>query len=116
LLNLIIQIPEGWHINAHRPHNPDLIGTEVQLQQGTRGWSLGPVTYPEAKRQRLGFSSEPLALYTGQIRLQALLEHTPAPGDRSSRAPLKLQVTLQACNEQVCLPPERVVLWLGSPV
>jgi len=109
LLELGIQIPEGWHINANQPHSADLIGTEIQLSGEATGWRLGPVTYPQAVQQRLAFSNEPLALYTGEIRLQALAERIDPS---TTQTPLRLRVTLQACNQQTCLPPDRVELWL----
>jgi uncharacterized protein YyaL (SSP411 family) len=109
LINLTIQIPEGWHINANRPRSDDLIGTEIQQASENSAWKLGPVTYPEARLERLGFSNEPLALYTGEIQLQALAERIIEPVGPS---PLRLGVTLQACNQEVCLAPDRVELWL----
>jgi uncharacterized protein YyaL (SSP411 family) len=113
LIELTIRIPDGWHINAHSPGSDDLIGTEMQLASESSGWKLAPVTYPDAKLQRLGFSSEPLALYTGQIKLQALAERIIEPAGPS---PLHLRITLQACNQQVCLPPDRVDLWLAPSI
>ena len=112
MMNLTIQIPEGWHINADRPLNDDLIGTEVQMTNHIQDWKLGPTTFPEAQIQRLAFSDQPLALYTGEIRLQALVERITDSVDQPSRQPLQLQVTLQACNHEVCLAPDRIGLWL----
>ena len=109
LIELTIRIPNGWHINANRPRSDDLIGTEMQLAGEDPAWRLSPVTYPEAKQERLDFSPDPLALYTGEIKLQALAERIAAPVGHS---PLRLRITLQACNQAVCLPPDRVELWL----
>jgi DsbC/DsbD-like thiol-disulfide interchange protein len=113
LMQLSIRIPEGWHINADRPLSDDLIGTHVQLGKEDRGWRLAPVTYPEARLERLAFSSKPLALYTGQIQLQALVEQTDGAAPPTT---LRIQVGLQACNQEICLPPDRIDLWLSPSV
>jgi hypothetical protein len=110
LLNLAIQIPDGWHINANQPRSDDLIPTELQLGKPQSAWKLAPVTYPEAKLETLAFQNEPLAVYTGEIQLQALLESITATPDLF---PLGFQLTLQACNDEVCLPPEQVELWIA---
>ena len=107
LLQVRLRIPEGWHINANRPQSDKLIATELQLTETQLGWQMAPVTYPRPTQQKLAFHNEPLAVYTGDIQLQALLEQSGAAPDRS---PLAVEVRLQACNDRICLPPEQVRL------
>jgi hypothetical protein len=107
LLNVLIPIPAGWHLNSNQPQSADLIATELRLAEQQQGWHMAPVTYPKAGLQQLAFQSAPLTVYSGKIQLQALLEKSTESADSS---PLAVELTLQACNDEVCLPPERIVL------
>ncbi|MCG8015092.1 MAG: DUF255 domain-containing protein [Candidatus Thiodiazotropha sp. 'RUGA'] len=110
LLNLKIQIPDGWHINSNQPTGKDLIATRLTLAQQIKGWQMGPVTYPKGKQQKLAFQQQPLSVYGGEISLQTLLKQVDEDQPGSTTLPVELQ--LQACNDQVCLPPETVTLWV----
>jgi hypothetical protein len=85
----------------------------AKLSDGAEGWQMGPVTYPEGERQVLAFQKQPLSVFTGKVRLQALVsseEKTP-----STPFTVPLEIRLQACNDQVCLAPETVTLSLSPP-
>ncbi|MCG7906712.1 MAG: DUF255 domain-containing protein [Candidatus Thiodiazotropha taylori] len=110
LLNLKIQIPDGWHINSNQPSGKDLIATRMSLAEQSNGWQMGPVTYPKGKQQKLAFQQQPLSVYGGDISLQTLLKQIDGDHPGSTTLPVELQ--LQACNDQVCLPPETVTLWV----
>ncbi|MCG7963687.1 MAG: thioredoxin domain-containing protein, partial [Candidatus Thiodiazotropha taylori] len=69
LLNLKIQIPDGWHINSNQPSGKDLIATRMSLAEQSNGWQMGPVTYPKGKQQKLAFQQQPLSVYGGDISL-----------------------------------------------
>ncbi|MEW8382983.1 MAG: protein-disulfide reductase DsbD domain-containing protein, partial [Candidatus Thiodiazotropha taylori] len=103
LLNLKIQIPDGWHINSNQPSGKDLIATRMSLAEQSNGWQMGPVTYPKGKQQKLAFQQQPLSVYGGDISLQTLLKQIDGDHPGSTTLPVELQ--LQACNDQVCLPP-----------
>ncbi|MCG7967214.1 MAG: DUF255 domain-containing protein [Candidatus Thiodiazotropha taylori] len=110
LLNLKIQIPDGWHINSNQPSGQDLIATRMSLAEQSNGWQMGPVTYPKGKQEKLAFQQQPLSVYGGDISLQTLLKQVDENRPDSTTLPVELQ--LQACNDQVCLPPETVTLWV----
>ncbi|MCG8068760.1 MAG: DUF255 domain-containing protein [Candidatus Thiodiazotropha taylori] len=110
LLNLKIQIPDGWHINSNQPSGKDLIATRMSLAEQSNGWQMGPVTYPKGKQEKLAFQQQPLSVYGGDISLQTLLKQVDGDHPGSTTLPVELQ--LQACNDQVCLPPETVTLWV----
>ncbi|KRT55053.1 thioredoxin domain-containing protein [endosymbiont of Ridgeia piscesae] len=109
LLELAIQIPEGWHINAHQPLGESLIPTELRLANNQREWRMTPVTYPSPVQQKLAFQRDPLLVYEGNIQLQATLEHKRTPGNGGATL-LDLELQLQACSDEVCLPPETIQL------
>ncbi|MCP4042543.1 MAG: thioredoxin, partial [Gammaproteobacteria bacterium] len=64
---------------------------------------------PQPEILQLGFQQQPLALYQGKVEIRAGLERTsPDAKDSPHLAPVRLR--LQACNDQVCLPPETLTL------
>lgn len=112
-LALRLQIPEGWHINSNHLLQEGLIATKLALKEESRGWELEDVSYPKADTKRLGFQSAPLSLYQGAVEIQADFRRI----DDKARI-LPLQIGLQACNNKVCLPPEKIYLslpisWVG---
>jgi uncharacterized protein YyaL (SSP411 family) len=113
LLNVDIHIPDGWHINSNQPTVKDLIATRLTLSGRAEGWRMGPVTYPEGEHQVLAFQRQSLSVYSGKVRLQALVSREEKHPSTPLILPLALH--LQACNEQVCLAPETVTLTLPPP-
>ncbi|MCU7941525.1 MAG: thioredoxin domain-containing protein [Candidatus Thiodiazotropha sp. (ex Cardiolucina cf. quadrata)] len=113
LLSVDIDIPDGWHINSNQPMAKDLIATRLKLSERVQGWQMGPVTYPEEEHQVLAFQQQPLSVFSGKVRLQALV----STEESSPTTPLilPLEIRLQACNDQVCLAPETVTLSLPRP-
>jgi hypothetical protein len=103
VLRVDIEIPDGWHINAHQPRSKALIPTRMSLSEKAKGWRLGAVDYPRG---------EPLSVYSGRVRLQASL--SSAKPDPSGLRILPVELRLQACNDRVCLPPETLTLSLAT--
>ncbi len=93
----------GWHINAHKPLDKDLIPTSIKQTQS--GWTLKSVIYPEPLAKTLSFQQQPLALYENTVQIQVSLKQVQ-PDDQLFR----LQVELQACNDKHCLAPETLIL------
>ncbi len=106
LLSVQIDIAPGWHINAHEPLQDYLVPTTLTAADNQ---SLD-VQYPAATRKTLGFQQSELALYEGSVALSATMPKLSALDGRSM-VPLSLQ--LQACNDEVCLPPEPITLNLS---
>ncbi len=107
---LTLEIRPGWHINAHRPLDPDLIATTISID----GSPLAPGAYPRPLLRRLGFSPEPLALYEGRLSVP-LPPAGPAEADPAQGR--TIAVTIQACNDRICLQPEEITFrrWPGAP-
>jgi uncharacterized protein YyaL (SSP411 family) len=106
-LVLDLTIRPGWHINAHETLQEDLIPTVVGLEKPVPGWRPGAMSYPPAILKTLGFQSEQLALYEGTVRITMDLQQTD-PAVAGPLIPVALR--LQACDDSICLPPERRVL------
>ena len=102
-LTVKLDVKDGWHINANKPLQDNLIPTELIINENDEDWTLGEVEYPEPIKRRLDFQQAELALYEGKIELKARLMHKNFPPEKNVVMP---QLKLQACNKNLCLPPE----------
>ncbi len=103
VLKLEVRIKDGWHINAHRPLDDYLIGMALEVD----GVSLPASAFPASATVSLGFSDAPLALYEAGFSISAPLGYERV-------GPSKATLTLQACSDEVCLPPDDMVFYLWS--
>jgi hypothetical protein len=108
-LSIEIDMLPGWHINAHRPIQDELIGTTL-TGVGGRGWRLEDIRYPQAQVLSLGFSREPLALYQGKVRIEGSYEAEQGAGVAGPSPSIPLKLRLQACSERFCRAPEDLAL------
>ncbi len=95
-----INTAPGWHINADKPLQDYLIKTELSINNET---PLTDIQYPPAVRRVLGFQSEELALYEGEISISAQLPDTDTVMQQ-------VELQLQACSDEICLAPETLSL------
>jgi len=117
---IMLKINEGWHVNSHKPTFDYLIGTRFELQQ-VEGIIVTDVQYPDGKLVPLSFADQPIDVYEGTTILFASIKLSDkmAPGSDT----LKGSVTVQACNNQLCLAPSTMELSIpveivaaGAPV
>lgn len=92
---ITIKLQKGWHINANKVFQDNLIATKLT------GKNLVKANYPKPIFMNLGFSKEKLAVYEGEIMIDIKLKNN----DFSI-----YELTMQACSDQVCLPPITVNL------
>ena len=102
---VVIEVPDGWHINAHQPLDEYLIPTEVSLEP-PEGVTLEGLVYPEAVLASFSFSQEKLAVYehTVTVGIAMSVAGNTAPGEYELPGSLRYQ----ACNDTVCAPPKTV--------
>lgn len=106
-LTVELETADGWHVNSHRPLQDFLIPTRLALaEEGSDGFELTGVEYPEAETVTLGFQDEPLAVYQGRFPIRARL----AGGGGPPAGIVPLSLTVQACDDRKCLPPEDLLL------
>ncbi|WP_428357462.1 DUF255 domain-containing protein [Methyloprofundus sp.] len=106
-LLVTMQLKPGWHINAQNPLQDYLIPTKISLPNN----QLSKVIYPPAILKKLSFGQQKLALYEDQLTIQAGL-----PEIFIDKPYVHIQVQLQACNDQHCLPPETLTLGVPRPL
>lgn len=102
---IIVNITEGWHINAHRPTLDYLIGTNISIQE-KQGISLLGTDYPESQKINFGFADEAISVYEGKIQIftEFNIPDSLEPGNHS----FKGEVKAQACKGQICLSPAQI--------
>ncbi|MEE8495892.1 MAG: DUF255 domain-containing protein [Xanthomonadales bacterium] len=111
-LTVNIDLQPGWHINANQPLSDHLIPTVLQVAERNTAWDLSTVSYPPPVTKTLGFQSEELALYEGNINLKAAVNKR-IPSQQEPM--LRLTLRLQACDDEICLPPELLELQIPMP-
>ena len=100
-LKIDLKIAPGWHINSNKPLEKDFIATELSVPQAM---AKGSVTYPKAVERSFSFNEKPLAVYEGDIEITVPVEPNLAP----------VELTVQACSDEVCLLPETVTFDLAT--
>lgn len=98
-------VGNGWHVNSHTPADKFLVPTDVTLS--TTAGTLSPVQYPPHVERRFAFSDEPLLVYEGTVRFEAVME---IPAGARDTAALHGVVSYQACNDRQCFPPTKIPL------
>ena len=104
-LAVVLEIPDGWHVNANKPLDEYLIPTEAALEP-PEGFGVEGMAYPEAILASFSFSDEKLAVYehTAAVGIVVSVAETVAPG----KYEIPGTVRYQACNDTVCAPPKTV--------
>ena len=102
-LELVLDIDSGYHINSNRPNDRNLVATALKFDK-TSGIVITPVVYPKAKSQKFEFSEKPLLVFEGNTVLRFTVRALPTANTNT----LKGKLTIQACNDQLCLRPQTV--------
>ena len=100
-----IILPKGYHINSQNPKQKELIPTSINNLSPDH-WQLHDITYPNPSYQTLSFSQDSLAVYSGNV----IISFKAKPISDAYQG-LKISLTLQACNDKVCLPPQTITLF-----
>lgn len=102
---LVLNINRGWHVNSHQPASDYLIGTSFQLHQ-QEDVILADVQYPKGKLVSLSFSDQPIDVYEGKVVIFASIKISDKI--ESGIDTLIGTLTVQACNNQLCLAPSKI--------
>ncbi len=99
---VVIQISNGYHVNANPPSQAYLKPTELELKPA-EGISVGFIVYPDPLVKKFSFSETPLKVYEGNTQLKVNLkaDKKAAPGKHNLSAKLRVQ----ACDDKVCYAP-----------
>ncbi len=112
-LSILIKMKPEWHINADKPLSKDLIPTQLAMDDAS-SWELVDVHYPKASIESLSFSKDDLALYKESVTITAKLKRGSAVIKEDELKIIKLQLQIQACNNEICLAPESVPIIVST--
>ena len=103
---IVLDIPEGLHVNSNRPLGKYAIPTVVKVE-APRGLKVTPVVYPAGRVRvfRLGDGApeDRLAVYEGRAVARFSVS---VPADYElGVARVRVSVRFQSCNDEVCFPP-----------
>jgi len=104
---IVLDIRDTWHINSHMPTFDYLIGTVAAIDP-KEGFIVANTKYPMGRMLTLGFADEPISVYDGRtiIFVSMKVSGRITAGTDTMSALL----TIQACNDQVCLAPSKVAV------
>ena len=108
-VKLRLDISPGWHINSFNPGQTNLIPLEIKIAGEHSRWQLARLSYPEPRLKKLSFADAKLALYENRVDLELELIPPEVMDDYHDRR-VDISIRLQACNDEVCLAPEDIVL------
>ena len=100
---LIIDIPPGYHLNAHEPISRFALPTKIEVQL-PQGYKLGPITYPRAVVRKFSFTDERLGVYEKHAIIKFSLR---IPSNGRGTTALRAVLNYQSCSDQVCFPPKK---------
>jgi DsbC/DsbD-like thiol-disulfide interchange protein len=100
---VVMEIPSGFHVNSSRPLEKFLIPTQLQVEVPA-GVKVSAVSYPRALLRKLKFSKNRVAVYEGRAMMRFNVTVPASYGSDSTE--LRARLKYQACNDEVCFPPQ----------
>lgn len=102
--SLTIEIPPGYHVNAHEPISRFALPTKIEAQL-PEGYKLGPIWYPPALVRKFSFTDELLGVY--EKRAVIRFSFTIPSNERPRTTTVKAILFYQSCSNEVCFPPKK---------
>ena len=103
---IVMEIPDGLHVNSNRPLGKYAIPTTVKLE-ATHGLKVSAVSFPQGRVRSFKFGegapAERLAVYEGRAIMRFNVT-VPANAEKGV-AQVRARVRYQSCNDEVCFPP-----------
>ncbi len=99
---IILQIKNGWHINANKPLDENLSPTVISFKNNPN-IQIKKIIYPEPVITKLQFSQSQMALYEGEASLK--IQFMVKKDFKAKALKVDGEVQYQPCNNQTCLFP-----------
>ena len=111
---VLLDIQEGWHINANPAQPKNLIPTQFTITSKT-GVKLSDVTYPKGEPVLIEGFDEAALVYEKKAVLRGKLT-IPADVKNAAFDPLEIKIRYQPCNDNQCLAPKTAKLTGKVPI
>ena len=102
VLAITVAVAPQFHINAHKPNDPDLIPTTFTANK-TAGVTFGAPRFPAARTIKVSYEKQPMMVYQGRSTI--LVPFTVAKTARPGRLVVGGTLGYQGCNATSCYPP-----------
>lgn len=103
-VNIKADIQSGYHINANKVSDEDLIPTTITVDAGEL--KLSKVSWPGSKKYKFSFSETEIEVFEGSISIGINLK---APKNiKPGKYEVSGSVNYQACNDRACFAPKDV--------
>lgn len=109
---VILEIPDGLHVNSNRPNNKYAIPTTLRLY--SKDVNVGKVLYPRGKDKKFPFNENPINIYEGKVRF--IFSVKVPQSFKGKTIKVRAVVRYQACNDEVCFPPKEKEVLLTARV
>jgi len=89
----VVSVAARWHVNANPASFDYLIPTQLEFT----GTNPLTIRYPAGKRFSAAFAREAISVYSGTVAIDADFA--------DQQRPAQLRLRVQACSDEICLPP-----------
>jgi thioredoxin:protein disulfide reductase len=112
--SIAVTVPEGWHVNAHKPLEDFLIATAVTFDASGEGLAIAESVYPEPDEFKFAGTEDVLLVYGGTFHIGFIVDvpDSVAPGAYTLTGSLRYQ----ACNDTQCWAPDKIAVALPVKV
>lgn len=104
---VLLDIKEGWHVNANPASKDYLIPTKVSFKSKL-GTKLSDPAYPKGMDVKLEGEDAPVRVYENEVAIRGTLTVPEKAAGQSDE--MEISITFQACRENECLPPKTIKL------
>src|SRR3984893_8067840 len=115
-----IRLEEGFHTNANKPRDPNLIPIELTLLP-PEGISVAEIVYPEPIELRQEGAEQPLLVFERDFTIGVLFNVAGSVANGETTVPANLRY--QACDRKACYKPATVttgwklnIVGAGTPI
>lgn len=108
-----IDINEKWHINANDPGEAYLFPSEITFDSLPHV-TVGDIDYPIAEEVSFSFAENPIFVYHDVVYAYSTVMVSPEYAGKTIT--LSGKIDFQACNDLVCLLPQKAEFSLEIPV
>lgn len=102
--SLVLDIPPGYHVNAHEPVSRFALPTKIEVE-APGGMRIGSISYPRAIVRRFTFSEDRLGVYENRVVIR--FDIVIPPNQQTGKSEIKVRLSFQSCSDEVCFPPQK---------
>ena len=104
---VLLDVKDGWHINANPPSPDHLIPTKVTFKSKL-GTKLSDPKYPKGHGLKFAGEDSEASVYEGEVAIRGVLSIPEKAAGQVDD--MEISITYQACNDTGCRPPKTIKL------